>query len=563
MHAGEGRIEGSREGDHCRSVSGMAASAARRATLPFVSEREPALARRLRALNELALARYASFDALYEDHLQRGCQLLGLDTGIVSRIEGSRYEVMAVVTSLDGLARGDVFEVGGTYCAAVLHTGGTVAYDEVGALEEMRSHPVYVNMGLESYIAAPIRVFGRIHGTLNFSDRQPRARRFESWDHELVALMGVSIGRAIEREHEQRELERQRALFAAVFAALPDAVVLADERREIFMANPATKSVFGYEPEEVLGKKTVVLYGDPDAYQEAGRERYNRQASAEAAPYLMEYRRKDGTLFPGETVGVRVAGPDGELLGFLGHIRDVSERHEAERMKDELLSTVSHELRTPLTSIRGSLGLVASGAVPKIEGRAEDLVAMAVRNAERLEALVNDLLDVEKLGGGKVVLSIDDVPAHELVRGTVDANQGFAKRFEVSLVAADPVPDVSLPCDAGRVLQILDNLVSNAIKYSPKGDRVVVRATRVDDRVRFEVEDHGEGIPDELRPRIFGRFIQADSSDRREKGGTGLGLYIAKRLVELHHGEMGFEDGPDGGTLFWFELPAGQTNTAA
>lgn len=105
------------------------------------------------------------------------------------------------------------------------------------------------------------------------------------------------------------------------------------------------------------------------------------------------------------------------------------------------------------------------------------------------------------------------------------------------------------------MLQVLDNLVSNAIKYSPKGDRVVVRAAETEGGVRFEVEDRGDGIPEALRERIFGRFIQADSSDRREKGGTGLGLYIAKSLVELHGGDIGFGDRPGGGTIFWFELP--------
>lgn len=533
----------------------MSRSATARATLSLVREGEPALARRLRALNELALTRYTSFSELCEDHLRRGCEILGLETGIVSEVRGNRYEVVAVASSLDGLVPGDEFDLGATYCAAVLQSGGTVAYDEVGAIEALRTHPVYVNMGLESYIAAPIRVFGRINGTLNFSDRCPRRRPFESWDHELVALMAVSIGRAIEREQEQRELEKQRALFAAIFDALPDAMVLADEHREIFQANPALERVFGYAPDEILGKKTRVLYGDPDSYERAGRERYNAGATVENAPYLMEYRRKDGTVFPGETVGVKVCGPDGELLGFLGHVRDVSERQEAERMKDELLSTVSHELRTPLTSIRGSLGLVAAGAVPKIEGRAAELVAMAMRNAERLESLVNDLLDVEKLGGGRLSLAVDDVEVSELVDGTVEANHGFAKRFEVALEIEGETPSVAIPCDAGRVLQVLDNLVSNAIKYSPKGDRVVVRAAETEGGVRFEVEDRGDGIPEALRERIFGRFIQADSSDRREKGGTGLGLYIANSLVELHGGDIGFGDRPGGGTIFWFELP--------
>ena len=128
----------------------MSRSATARATLSLVREGEPALARRLRALNELALTRYTSFAELCEDHLRRGCEILGLETGIVSEVRGNRYEVVAVASSLDGLVPGDEFDLGATYCAAVLQSGGTVAYDEVGAIEALRTHPVYVNMGLES-----------------------------------------------------------------------------------------------------------------------------------------------------------------------------------------------------------------------------------------------------------------------------------------------------------------------------------------------------------------------------------------------------------------------------
>ena len=517
----------------------------------------------LRHLNELAFREYAGRQQRYRDYLATGCQTLNMETGIVSRIRGEDYRVEAVRSPLRVIETGDVYPLGETYCAAVVREQNVVTYENVGHDPVVQMHPAYLSLSLESYIGAPIWVNRALYGTLNFSDRKPRRTPFSLAELQFVSLLANALGRAIEQQRDQESkhhvhqgLVQQKTLFESIFHALPDAVVLADAERRILRANPAAAQLFGYERDELKGRKTLMLYAHQDSYLQRGREQYHPGADpADSSIVEIEYRRKDGTTFVGETVGAVVHTPEHNVFGYLGVIRDISARKEVERIKEEFVSTVSHELRTPLTSLSGSLGLVYGGAAGTLPAKAAELVTVAYRNSERLIHLVNDILDMERLATGRIEFKMAPVSLRDMLLDAEEVNLGYAERYSVQLAVAMPVPEVAIHVDRDRMHQVLTNLISNAVKFTPVGSAVLIRACIREDNIRIEVCDEGPGIPDSLRPRLFERFAQADASDARQKGGTGLGLAISKAIVEEHHGRIGFEANQPRGTVFFVELP--------
>lgn len=266
-------------------------------------------------------------------------------------------------------------------------------------------------------------------------------------------------------------------------------------------------------------------------------------------------RRRDGAEFPAE-LGASQWREDGELRYTLV-ARDVTQQRQTERMKDEFLATVSHELRTPLTSVLGALGLLASGAAGALPPAANSLAEVARRNGQRLSRLIDDILDLTKLEGDRMVMRLRPVRVAQLLQEALSANQGYAARAEVTLrTEAEPaLARAEVPLDADRFLQVMANLLSNAIKHSPAGREVTVSTRAVAGWLRIEVKDRGPGIPAEFRDRMFEKFSQADGSDRRAIGGTGLGLYISRMMVERMGGRVGVHSLPGQGATFWVEFP--------
>lgn len=226
-----------------------------------------------------------------------------------------------------------------------------------------------------------------------------------------------------------------------------------------------------------------------------------------------------------------------------------------DKLKDEFIATVSHELRTPLTAIRGAVGLLAQNVVTPDNPVYAEMLHTAQANSERLAHLINDLLDLQKFAAGTFKLSINKLDVLELAHQAVQVMQPYAKRFKVELTLDAVSPgSYSVNADALRLRQVIDNLVSNAIKFSPEGAMVIVRLSTTDTDVLLEVEDHGCGIPALFQSHIFEKFSQADSSDSRTREGTGLGLAICKKIIENHHGDIGFTSAVGQGTTFWFRL---------
>ncbi len=241
---------------------------------------------------------------------------------------------------------------------------------------------------------------------------------------------------------------------------------------------------------------------------------------------------------------------------LLGISEDITERKEAERMKNQFVSIVSHELRTPITAISGALGLLHGSALGVLPQPVTELISLAYNNSQRLAFLINDLLDMEKLSAGKMHFDFQLYPLHELVEQAIASNRAYGSNRNVQL-HCEPCPtDLLVRVDKQRFLQVMSNLLSNAIKYSPDNGLVTIGFNQQGDRVTTSVIDHGPGIPAEFYSRMFEKFSQADSSNTRKIGGTGLGLAITKELLARMDGHIEFESTPHVATRFYFDLPA-------
>jgi len=216
------------------------------------------------------------------------------------------------------------------------------------------------------------------------------------------------------------------------------------------------------------------------------------------------------------------------------------QRSELDKIKDEFISTVSHELRTPLTSIRGALGLLSAGLMGTVDAKAQNLLRIAVTNTDRLIRLINDILDIERMESGRATLQVRKINLCELAQQSVETMTAMADAGGVSLVlnVTAPSETLSFDGDADRILQVVTNLLSNSIKFSPPKTTVNVHIEAEPDWLTLRVSDEGRGIPIDKLETIFDRFQQVEASDSRQKGGTGLGLAICKTIVQQHNGSI-------------------------
>ncbi len=243
----------------------------------------------------------------------------------------------------------------------------------------------------------------------------------------------------------------------------------------------------------------------------------------------------------------------------LRQLEKLSEEHAravaALKVKSEFVSTVSHELRTPLTSIKGSLDLVSSGALGKLPDTMGPIIDIAARNSQRLADLINDILDLQKMEAREANYRFEPLDAGQLVREAVEANRGYADTLDIRLLDDLPGTEpVLINGDESRLMQVMSNIISNALKFSNEGGTVTVAMRTQGNKVRITIRDTGIGIPANSREKVFDQFTQLDGSDQRRVGGTGLGMNISKRIVEQHGGVIDYVSELGKGTTFFVEF---------
>jgi len=375
----------------------------------------------------------------------------------------------------------------------------------------------------------------------------------------LVVVDNESLRHALERRVAERTAQL-RALAAErerTLESVAEGIYGVDSRGRVTFVNAAAAHMLGVAADDLVGRPAHATFHAPDedGTPDTPDTCYVTEALRDGVTVTAEedvYVRADGTKVPVEVT----AGPLRDETGIRGAVvafRDITERREVERLKDEFVSVVSHELRTPLTSIRGALGLLDSKALDGAPERRARLLEIALDSSERLARLVNDILDTERLEAGRARLELEERDLDALVADAVEQVTVLADQAHVAL---RPVPShLRVSADGERIVRALTNLLGNAVRFSSTGDTVTVTAAPVDDLVEVHVDDQGRGIPPDKLEAIFRRFEQVDASDTRERGGSGLGLAIARTIVDQHGGSLWAVSGGEGqGSSFRFTL---------
>ena len=388
------------------------------------------------------------------------------------------------------------------------------------------------------------------------------------WFLVLLGVVGRQVTLIIDNERlrrglEQRVIERSRDLRALtertdlLVNSVADGIYGVDRTGTVTFVNPVAARTLGYAPTSLIGVNAHQVFHGPQPSGDPFPENlcYIYEAITRGVVTSAEedsYVRADGRTIPVE-VTASPTTDDGQPIGAVVVFRDITQRQEVDRMKNEFVSIVSHELRTPLTSTRGALGLVASGSLGPLSPAAQRMVTIALDGSVRLGRLINDILDVERIHSGVMPMIVGDHPASALIEAATAQMRVLADRAEVA-IEVGPI-EGQVRTDRDRTEQTLINLLDNAIKFSPPQSTIRVHTKAVGAFVEFVVRDSGRGIPPDKLSSIFRRFEQVDSSDARDRGGTGLGLAISRSIIERLGGRIWAENNPDGGATFTFTLP--------
>jgi len=357
------------------------------------------------------------------------------------------------------------------------------------------------------------------------------------------------------RKQAEAALRTNDELLRVAMDKAPIGKALVSAEGHFIKVNPALCQLLGYTETELLARDFQSITHPEDLGSDL--EKLGGLLEGRSVSYQMEkrYIHREGRVIWAQLSVSMVRKPNGDCNFLVAQIQDITERKGMERIKDEFVSVVSHELRTPLTSIRASLGLITAMRDVELPAPVQRLVDISQSNVERLVALVNDILDLDKLALGQMRFELADESLAFITHQAVMAAEAGARKVDVRIALEYIDPSIVVYVDAERFRQVLANLLSNAVKFSPANAEVEVGAELRNDTVRVFVRDHGDGIPEEFRDRIFGKFAQAESGASRQKGGTGLGLHITRQLVEQMNGTIGFVTRPGLGTTFWVEFP--------
>lgn len=518
----------------------------------------------LSTLHRINSKNITDLDLIIEEYLRAGSELIDLEYGIQSKIEGEVYLVENVISPNNEIAKNSIFELPNTYCDYVVKARNTISIEEVGAIIEMRGHPVYEGMKLESYISTPIWVEGKIYGTLNFSSKSIRKTKFTDSEKHFLELMAVMISRKIILRENNREIE---TLFK-IMDETPEIISLADfETKEVSYLNKALSKISGGKG---VGSHISEFYT---------KERF-KQIVNDALPEVIAKGswKGESAILNAEGIEIPVLqtivahkDEDNQITHLSTIVQDISKRKEIEKnlliskeaaenaskSKTEFLANMSHEIRTPMNGILGMISLLKETNLTQEQ---LSLVNNVETCGDGLLVVLNDILDLSKIEIGKLELektsfslpaTIDDVVSLFTFRS-------IEKNNEISSSYNEEIP-MYLHADPLRIKQIIINFVSNAIKFTTNGKiNVICDYKNIDEdniQLSISVEDNGKGIAKENLNKIFEPFSQEDSSTTRKFGGTGLGLSICTRLAELMGGEILLESELGKGSIFTLVIP--------
>ncbi len=356
--------------------------------------------------------------------------------------------------------------------------------------------------------------------------------------------------RAVTRE--KNKIINEQARTESVIQTMAEGVVMVDHDGKIVMMNSVAEKIYGKSFADLKGRQVKELPGEEFMVAVSNEitsptdRPINREVSVQSKLTTQRTIRQSSA---------KIENPDGKMVGMLSILNDIEKQKELQQMQDQFMANITHELRTPLSAIKAVLGTFVIDPSLHLNASHKTMMDIANSNIDRLGRLVNDVLDFAKVSDGKISVNPTLMDTEKFVIETVQGLQPWAQTRQVSLEykPTGNVPKVS--ADSDRVTQVLVNLVSNAIKFSPKGGKVVLSTERSPIMVKVLITDSGLGIPKKDQEKIFSKFFQIKQMERLDLPGTGLGLFISKKIVDLHQGEIGFTSEEGKGTTFWFALP--------
>lgn len=399
-------------------------------------------------------------------------------------------------------------------------------------------------------------------GTLAVGSR--KLRKFSTDKINLLQTFGSQLGMALENAQLYDEVNRGKAYIENLVENAADIILSTDLEDRILTWNRGAEITLGYSKEEVIGKPLSILL-PPQRVHELAEMRAKVELCGSLRDIEVESNRKDGASIYLSLSVSPIADGEGKIVGFLRVAKDVTEKKRYERrlkeldkLKSDFVSNVSHELRTPLTAIKGSVDNMLDGLTGELNEKQSRYLVRIKSNADRLARLINDLLDLSSIEAG-IKLKRTNLSLPAVAREVVESLGPVAaeKRISFEIKCADT--NLTAWADADRIAEVLTNLVGNAIKFTSTDGNVTVSLARSEDGwVKVSVADTGPGITSEEARRIFDKFYQVSNAEQRKATGTGLGLPIAKALVEMHGGKIWLESKVGKGSIFSFTLPAEQ-----
>jgi PAS domain S-box-containing protein len=428
--------------------------------------------------------------------------------------------------------------------ARVVRSGEPALYrtisDEllVSSTKDAEHYRILNELGMESAMVVPLTAAGRTFGALMLVSADP-SRLYDEDDLDFAMHLGRRAAVAVDNARLYRAAE-ERARAALVVEHVADGVVLVERDGVIRLWNPAMQHITGLTPADTLGRRAddvFASWAQVSALAESGALRPQTQ------PVEINGRE----LWLSITA---VGFEDGTVFAF----RDLTGERAVETLKSDFVSTVSHELRTPLAAIYGAALTLRREDVPISEPQRSGLLEVIASESDRLARIVNDILWASRLESGTMHTTIERCDGVDLARSVLDAARHYAPpSIELELDAPGETPLIAADPDKAR--QVLTNLVDNAVKYSPDGGKVRLEITPDGPVLRFAVSDEGLGVPPSEHRRIFEKFYRLDPDLTRGVGGTGLGLYISRELLERMGGRIWVESSGSGGSRFVAELP--------
>jgi PAS domain S-box-containing protein len=412
------------------------------------------------------------------------------------------------------------------------------------------------SLGLLQGVALPMVARDEVVGIIYIFRGYTTA--FSANDRALLASFADQAAIAVYNARLYQQTTQEKRRLDAILDSAADGILIMDAGHRIQRFNRALSKVTGWSAAEALG------HSHDEVIRWARREPGRDLASAEAdgwplaidpAPVYVEgdLIRKGGGLVPAAATYAPLFDREGRLVNLIANVRDITKFREAEELKSTFISIISHELKTPVALIKGYAETLRREDADWDQATVRESLSVIVEEADRLSDLIENLLDASRLQAGALKLNVTEVYLDKLAARLVEKFRTQSERH--SLSAEFPPDFPAVMGDEERLTQVLSNLLSNAIKYSPAGGRVVARGKAEPGQVMISVSDQGPGIAAPDLPRIFDRFYRVNSDLTKRTKGAGLGLFLAKAVVEAHGGAIWAESAPEQGTTIAFTLP--------